>query len=169
MGILKKLFGSKKENNTDQTDNAVKICFSFHSNILEEWTVETMWAETIDAAKGLYKLDNIPFYVPLVASDDIVFAEYDETEERLVYRYTVENSGNSTIHVVIMDTSVDKETIRDVFNQLGCISEGLNERYFAMEVPADTNFQAIKLKLDELKDNNTIDYAESCLSGIHQY
>lgn len=167
MGILKKLFGSKKENNTDHPGKAVKICFSFHSNILEEWTVENMWAETIDAGKGLYKLDNIPFYAPLVASDDIVFAEYDETEERLMYRYTVEYSGNSTIHVVIMDKSVDKETIRGVFGELGGISEGLNDGYFAMEIRADTNYQPIKQKLEELKNKGIIDYAESCLSYRH--
>ena len=48
-----------------------KILFRFYSNILEEWSVETMWAEIIDAANGLYKLDNIPFYAPLLASEDI--------------------------------------------------------------------------------------------------
>lgn len=172
MGILKKLFTNKKEkpaDNTDQDGNAVKICFSFHSNILDEWTVETMWAETIDVGKGLYKLDNIPFYAPLVASDDIVFAEYDETEERLMYRHTVESSGNSTIHVVIMDKSVNKEPIREAFNQLGCISEGLNDGYFALEVPATIDYKSIRAKLQELEDRGIIGFAESCLSYRHQY
>jgi hypothetical protein len=42
-------------------DNHVKIVFNYHSSVLDEWTVETMWAEIIDASKGLYKFDNIPF------------------------------------------------------------------------------------------------------------
>jgi hypothetical protein len=50
-----------------------------------EWTVETMWAGFFDADKGLYKPDSIPFYGPLVASDDIIFAEYAEDERRLTY------------------------------------------------------------------------------------
>ena len=62
---------------TPQEDNYVKILFRFHSDVLDEETVETMWATIVDKNKGLYKLDSIPFYAPLVASDDIVFAEFD--------------------------------------------------------------------------------------------
>ena len=64
---------------TTLDDKFVKILCRFYSNVLDEWTVETMWAETIDKDKGLYKIDNIPFYAS-IASDDTVFAEYDDTE-----------------------------------------------------------------------------------------
>ena len=60
---------------TETTDNSVKILFRYYSSVLDKWTVETMWADVVDADKGLYKLDSIPFYGPLVASDDIIFAE----------------------------------------------------------------------------------------------
>src|ERR1700740_3622255 len=111
----------------NEDDNYVKILFRFYSEVLEEETVETMWAEIIDAEKGLYKLDNIPFYGPPVASDDIIFAEYDNDEERLTYRRTVENSGNSIITVVIMDKTYEINSIRDIFKDLGCLSERLND------------------------------------------
>jgi hypothetical protein len=127
-----------------------------------------MWAETIDADKGLYKLDSIPFYGPLVASDDIIFAEYDDDEERLTYRRTVENSGNSIVTVVIMDKSSDINNIRDIFNDLGCLSERVNDGYFSMEVPFHVSYQPIKQKLDELEDQNIIGYAEPCLSNKHR-
>ena len=39
--------------------------------------VETVWATPADASKGPYKLDNIPFYTPLVTSAYIVLAEYN--------------------------------------------------------------------------------------------
>jgi hypothetical protein len=100
-----------------QQDNFVKILFRFYSDVLGEWTVETMWAETIDKDKGFYKIDNIPFYAS-IASDDIVFAEYDEDEKMLTYRETVEYSGNSLIQVVIMDKSVVTNDIRDIFNSM---------------------------------------------------
>lgn len=92
-------------------EDSVKILFQFHSDIFEEEMVETMWATTFDRNKGLYKIDNIPFYAPLIASDDIVFAEFDEQQQMLTYRKTVEFSGNSTIQVVLIDKSRDINSI----------------------------------------------------------
>ncbi|OSZ81076.1 hypothetical protein CAP36_07520 [Chitinophagaceae bacterium IBVUCB2] len=149
-------------------DNHVKILFRYHSPVLEEWTVETMWAEIVDAEKGLYKLDSIPFYGPLVASDDIIFAEYDNDEERLTYKKTVENSGNSIVTVVIIDNTTDINYIRDIFKELGCLSERVNDRYFSMEVLANNNYHFIKQKLTNLEDKGIIDYAEPCLSDNHR-
>ena len=153
---------------TQTKDTFVKILFRFFSNVLDQWTVETMWADTIDSNKGLYKLDSIPFYAP-VASGDTVFAEYDETEQMLTYRETVEHSGNSTVQVVLLDTTTDINTIRDTFKYMGCLSEKLDDRYFAMEVPADKDYTPIRQRLTELEDNGIISYAEPCLANNHWY
>lgn len=152
---------------TQAKDTSVKILFRFFNDVLDEWTVETMWAETVDSVRGLYKLDNIPFYAS-VASDDVVFAEYNESEQMLTYRDTFEYSGNSTIQVVLMDTTKDINTIRDIFKELGCLSEKLNDRYFAMEILAKNDYSPIKQKLKELEENGVISYAEPCLSAKHQ-
>lgn len=152
----------------DTQDNRIKILFRYHSSVLDEWIVETMWAEIIDAEKGLYKIDSIPFYGPLVASDDIVFAEYDNEEERTTYRRTVEHSGNSIVTVVVMDRSHDINDIRDIFKNLGCLSERVNDGYFAMEILFDKNYRPIKQKLSELEDKGIIGYAEPCLSEKHR-
>jgi hypothetical protein len=153
---------------TQTKDTSVKILFRFFSNILDEWTEETMWADTVDADKGLYKLNSIPFYAA-VASDDIVFAEYDETEQMLTYRKSIGYSGNSTVQVVLMDTMKDINTIRDIFRDLGCTSEKLNDRYFAMEIPADKDYSPIRQKLTELEEGEIIGYAEPLLSDRHCY
>jgi hypothetical protein len=153
---------------TETTDNSVKILFRYYSSVLDKWTVETMWADVVDADKGLYKLDSIPFYGPLVASDDIIFAEYDEDEESLTYRETIVNSGNSIVTVVIMDKTYDINSIRDIFNNMGCLSERVNNGYFSMEVLADKNYKPIKQKLTELEDEGIIGYAEPCLSDNHR-
>jgi hypothetical protein len=149
-------------------NNHVKILFRFHSNVLDEETVETMWAEIVDKDKGLYKLESIPFYAPSVASDDIIFAEYDEQEQMLTYRETVEYSGNSTVQVVLMDDTKDINTIRDMFKELGCVSEKVNEGYFSMEIPSAIYYKAIKDKLDKLESDGTIGYAEPCLTDNHR-
>lgn len=152
-----------------ETDNNyVKILFRFYSKVLEEETVETMWATIVDKKKGLYKLDNIPFYAPLIASDDIVHAEYDEKEQFLTYRKTVEYSGNSTVQVALTDQTKDISKIRDIFKDLGCTSEGVSKSYFAMEIPYSIDYKIIKQKLVELSSSGIIDYAESCLSEDHR-
>jgi hypothetical protein len=136
--------------------------------VLDEWVVETMWAEPVDIEKGLYKIDSIPFYGPLVASDDIVFAEYDEDEERLTYRRTVEPSGNSIVTVVTMDRSYDINEVRDIFKRLNCLSERANDGYFSMEIPFDEDYAPIRQKLSELQDEGIIEYSEPCLSEKHR-
>jgi hypothetical protein len=153
---------------TQQDDNFVKILFRFYSNLLDEWTVETMWAKIVDTDKGLYKIENIPFYAS-IASDDIVLAEYDDTEKMLAYKDTIEYSGNSIIQVIIMDKSVVTNDIRDIFNSMNCKSEKFSEGYFVIEILTDKNYRPIKQKLIELQDKGIIDYAESVLSDKHQY
>lgn len=151
-----------------QDQNLVKIKVRFYSNVLEECTVETLWASTVDDNNGLYKIENIPFYAS-IASDDIVFAEYDETEKMLIYRETVEYSGNSIIQVVVMKQSILANDIRDIFKTLKCTSEKFTEGYFVIEIPADTDYKPVKQKLAKLQDQGIIDYAEPVLSENHQY
>jgi len=90
-----------------RNDKYVKILFRFRSDVLDKEMVETMWVTIVDKEKGLYKLDSIPFYAPLVASGDVVFAEFDEQEQMLTYRKTIEYSGNSIVQIVLMDKSKD--------------------------------------------------------------
>jgi hypothetical protein len=153
---------------TSQNDNSVKILFRFHSDVLDKETTETMFATTVDRNKGLYKLANIPFYAPLVASDDIIYAEFDEQEEMLTYRKTVEYSGNSTVQIVRMDKSKDLNQIRNIFKELGCVSERFNNEYFSMEIPSTLDYKNIKKKLNELETKETIGYAEPCLADGHR-
>ncbi len=153
---------------TTQYDNYVKILFRFYSNVLDKETVETMWATIVDKDNGLYKLDSIPFYAPSIASEDIIFAEYEELEQMLTYRETIEYSGNSTIQVVLLDTTKDINQIRDIFNEMGCSSEKVNDSYFSMEIPSTVDYKIIKEKLNELETNETIGYAEPCLADGHR-
>lgn len=151
-----------------EDDNFVRLLIRFYSSVLEDWTVETLWAQTADKQKGLYKIFNIPFYAP-IASDDIVFAEYDETEKMLTYRKTIEYSGNSIVQVVILDKSVTTNEVLDIFNSLDCETEKFKEGYFVIEILASKDFKPVKQKLIELEENGIIDYAEPILSDNHRY
>jgi len=145
-----------------------KILFRFYSDVLEQWTVETLWANVVDEEKGWYRLDNIPFYAKSVACDDIVFAEYDADEQFLTFREVVTASGNSTIQIILMDPSMETNTIRDQFNALGCSSEKFRDGYFVLDVPAHLSYGPIIKLLDDLFEKDTIDYAEACLSDKHR-
>ena len=145
-----------------------KILFKYHSNVLDEPTVETMWAEIIDKDNGIYKLDNIPFYGPQIATDDEFYAEFDESEKMLTYKKTTKHSGNSIVLVIITKKGFDKEIIRNRFKELDCESEGLNDNYFSMEIVKKVNYSGIRKILDEYENDGIIEFAEPCLSDKHR-
>ncbi|MDW8848764.1 DUF4265 domain-containing protein [Flavobacterium sp. MMLR14_040] len=150
------------------TDTHKKILFKYYSDLLEDTVVETMWAEIIDLEKGYYKLDNIPFFGPLIATDDIFYAEYDEDEQRLVYKKTIETSGNSILQVIILEKGFDKEIIREKLKEVNCESEGMNETLFAVEVIREVDYSVVKSILNEYVELSIIDFGEPCLSEKHR-
>jgi hypothetical protein len=151
---------------SNRNNNHVKIRFNFYSNVLEEQTIETMCAQTIDSQKGIYEIDNIPFYASL-ATGDIVIAEYNEDEQMLTYTKTLEYSGNSTVQVVILSKKVPAIELRDIFDSKGCETEQLNDGYFVINVPANKEYKIIKDELVMLEEKGVIDYAEPALSDKH--
>ncbi|WP_338839379.1 DUF4265 domain-containing protein [Flavobacterium ginsenosidimutans] len=145
-----------------------KILFKYYSDYLDEVVSETMWAEIIDLEKGLFKLDNIPFFGPLIATDDIFYAEYDETEERFMHRKTIQNSGNSIVQIAILEKGFDKEIIREKLKAINCLSEGLNETFFAAEIAKDVDYSLVRSLLNEYESQDIIEFAEPCLSEKHR-
>ncbi|MFT2009696.1 DUF4265 domain-containing protein [Pontibacter sp. 13R65] len=145
-----------------------EIIFRFHSEIFDQEIEEVLWAIEVDHAEDLYKIDSLPFYVPLIATNDIVRAVYHADEKHLVYKETVSPSGNSTLHVVVTDDNTPIEDIRNKFAPYGCVTEKLNEHYFAMEIPATADYSPIKDLLDELEEQEIIEYAEPSLSEMHR-
>lgn len=97
----------------------------------------------------------------------ILFAEYDEDEQFLTFRDVVQSSGNSTVQVVVMDPALEAKGIRALFDTLGCSSVEFQERNFVIDVPATLSYRPVKSLLDELFANDSIDYAEACLSDKH--
>lgn len=150
------------------SETHIKVVFKYYSDLLEETVSETMWAEIIDLDKGHFKLDNIPFFGPLIATDDIFYAEFDEDEETLVYRKTIESFGNSILQVVILEKGFDKEIIREELKSIHCASEGLNETLFAIEVPKNVDYSIVKRLLSEYELQEIIEFAEPCLSEKHR-
>lgn len=145
-----------------------KILFKYYSTYLEEIVSETMWAEIVDLEKGYFKLDNIPFFGPLIATDDIFRAEYDENEKFLMHKETIESSGNSILQILVLEKEFDKEIIIEQLKAVNCISESLNDTFFAVEVNKNVDYLIVKSLLEEYESNSIIEIAEPCLSEKHR-
>jgi Domain of unknown function (DUF4265) len=145
-----------------------KILFKYYSTYLEEVVSETMWAEIVDLEKGYFKLDNIPFFGPLIATDDIFRAEYDEVEKNFTHKETIESSGNSILQILVLEKEFDKEIIREKLTAINCISEGLNDTFFAVEIPKNVDYSIVKSILNEYESHSIIEFAEPCLSEKHR-
>lgn len=150
-------------------NKAIKITFSFYSDILDQETTEELDCMPVNVAEGYYRLLQFPFHLPKIAKGDIIWAMQMGGANMLTYRSTVEHSGNSTIHVALLDDEYDVDAICDFFDDMGCETEKLNRHYFGMNVPATINYFDIKSRLDELEREKVIDYAESSLSEGHHY
>ncbi|WP_266203608.1 DUF4265 domain-containing protein [Pontibacter kalidii] len=151
-----------------ENKQAHKIIFRFYSEVFDREMVETLWAQEVDADQGLYKIDSIPYYVPLIATDDIVRAKYDSMEEGLLFQETVTPSGNSTIQVIRQNEDTPLLDIRKKFAQLGCVSVEVNADFFVLEVPLTINYAVVKELLDDLEADGEIEYAEPSLSDVHR-
>lgn len=147
----------------------VPILFKFYSDLLEQNVIETLWADVVNDQLSYYKIDSIPAYTQYIAPDDIVLAEFDDTEKMLVYKETIIASGNSVVWVVITNNETGIEEIQELFFNLGCASEAVSDRFFTMEVNASVHYLKIKDKLNELKSEGVLEFMEACLSVIHQY
>ncbi|MEG1229745.1 MAG: DUF4265 domain-containing protein, partial [Flavobacterium sp.] len=138
------------------------------SDYLEETVSETMWAEIVDLEKGLFKLDNIPFFGALIATDDLFYAELDEKEERLVYQKTIESSGNSIVQILILEKDFDKEIIIEKLKAINCLSESLNDTFLAVEIARETDYSIVRSVLNEYETLSVFEFAEPCLSEKHR-
>src|SRR5437763_1836974 len=79
---------------------------------------ERLWAYEVEP--GLYSVDNIPFFVKGVSSDDLISTELRDGE--LQFKNVVRPSKNSVFRVYVSDVS-EVQSAREDFRGLGCESE----------------------------------------------
>ena len=108
---------------------------------------EVLWATKTD--RGMFRLDNIPFYARGVSCGDIVAVEESERGPQR-FRAIVKPSKHSTIRVVLAKSCPDCRPIgermsdlRRKFRVLGCDTEANYPGFFAIDVPSS-------VKLSEL-------------------
>lgn len=143
--------------------NFLKIKFRYTQEGLHEEWIESLWATPVGAN---YRLENIPFYVKEFALGDIVSSRIVNGEPFV--DDLVEESGNSTIHIVFYNENIVNKT-RTELKELGCSSE-LSDRphLIALNVPREIDYRKVIFPfLDKGFGKKLWDFQEACLSSLH--
>lgn len=107
--------------------------------------VETPWATHL--GNDHYAIDNSLWYAYGVSWQDVVYAPLDEQQGFAVFQHVVKKSGHRTIRVLFpvpvspADTS---DTTLQGLVALGCSYEGAWGTRFSIDVPPDTDLDAVR-------------------------
>ena len=116
------------------TDELVKILLRHVDG--DDVNTETTWAKRVGV--NLYELNNLPWYAYGVSCGDVVEAvQVDESFPELTR--VVRKSGNRTLRVILDEAIPGDQNCSPLLDQLkslGCSYEGMNRRYFAINIPA---------------------------------
>ncbi|TPG31113.1 DUF4265 domain-containing protein [Flavobacterium pectinovorum] len=135
-----------------------KVMFDYY-DLEGNLDVESVWA----AKEGNgYRIKNIPFFAPNIAYDDIISVEDDNGE--LFFDDIVEESGNSTLQIIIYNENDIEETIKKI-ESFDCGWEGSNLKgYISVNVPKEISYLPVKSFLSKELENKKLDYKEACMA-----
>jgi hypothetical protein len=119
---------------------------------------EELW--TTPLGEGLYRIESIPFFARGIARLDIVSAA--EEEEALIFQEVEEQSGHSTIRLVIYNADA-VPAITERFERLGCLSETTFTKLVALDVPPDLALEELRERLDLGFTQGQWDYEEASI------
>ncbi|MCB9344166.1 MAG: DUF4265 domain-containing protein [Lewinellaceae bacterium] len=131
-----------------------------YKDIEDEIAEEVIWAEELE--NGYYRIDNIPFYAPNLAYNDVIAVEDDEGV--LYFDNLIKSSGHSTVQIIFFK-EIEAKRVLPKLESLGCNWEGIKDQpYYSIDIPPNINYSNVKQFLDEQSENKILDYKESCLA-----
>lgn len=128
---------------------------------------EQMWVAKT-AVKLQVEVRNIPFYVKGIAYADIVRVRVDHDRQELVFDEFVEESGHSTIRVILRDENAE-ETLSSLFARHDCSWEvDATNILWAVDISPAVDYGNLQQQLLVLRGEGKIDLQESALSRAHK-
>ncbi|MFF7772495.1 DUF4265 domain-containing protein [Streptomyces massasporeus] len=128
--------------------------------------VESLWA--VDLGDGTVRLDNTPWFVRGVASDDIIRVEVDDEGIRWAGE-TVRASENCTIRLIVLKdggTAAARQSVLEIFHSLGTTGEGIEKyRMVALDVPPTANLPKIRQLLEHGDAKGWWHWEEGCVTA----
>jgi len=157
------------QSRSDTGRNTFEVAFDLKAEA-PDWppvTVERLWGETT-AVESELRLLNVPFFARGVAYGDLVHVRPDNDRRELVFERLNGESGHSTIRITLLDG----RALRDVQNRLreaGCSWETASQfaSLLAVDVPADSDYRALRDWLKARMREGTLEFQESAISALH--
>lgn len=142
----------------------------FRMDIAEDgWppaSVESLWA--VDLGDGTVRLDNTPWFVRGVASDDIIRVEVDDEGVRWAGE-TVRASENCTIRLIVLKdggSAAARQSVLKIFHGLGTTGEGIEQyRMVALDVPPEADLPQIRKLLGHGEAKGWWHWEEGCVTA----
>lgn len=122
---------------------------------------EAIWVKPVGE---YYQVDNIPFFAPNIAIDDIISVE--EEDGFLHFEELISRSGHSTVQIVMLDV-IEKDRIIKQIEIFMCPWEGFGQ-IIAIDIPPLFEYKKIKHFLQNELETQVLDYKEACLSDTHR-
>jgi len=120
---------------------------------------ESLWATELGG--GRYLIDNIPFFIPNIALNDVVIAR-PRGDGCLQFVRKVSSGGHSTIRVTGSDGNRGDHV--EELQALGCGIEGSGfGSLFAVDVPPEVSLEAVLVLCSRWLAHNQADYETACL------
>jgi hypothetical protein len=144
-------------------ENYMKVRFLLDPEDGYESSPETLWAETVWlGTRKAVRLMNSPFYARGVSYLDVVDVILAPNKLGLDYAGTLENSGHSTIWLLVPDDRpAGFKEYWPVLERLGCTYEFSSENtadgkrtLYSVDVPAETDVDAVLTIVEEAQDKN---------------
>ena len=128
-----------------------------------------MWAVLVGEEQ--YRLDNIPFFICGVSYCDVVTA-YKGTDGLHRFKDLVQESGHSTLRIILHEKQSKKESLddrvkalRDRLKLLGCSSEKSHiTGLISVDVPPEVPLASIRDFLDEGGKQDLWGYEEATIA-----
>lgn len=145
------------KNELRQSDNMIKIKFEVENYGEKGSMVESIWA-TPTSERGVYRLENSPFYVYGYSFNDLINAK--EKDEDLYATGIYRRSGHSNYRIFLKEgISFEKFSKQWThLENLQCSFEQAQERLFAVDVPTGVNLDEVEMLLKDGEDAGVWDY-----------
>ncbi len=130
--------------NPDATKPNAKVLFRV-PNSDGSAEVETLWATNLGGDN--YRLDNSPFWAYGVSWEDVVFAPFSSEEGFPTFQSVVSKSGNRTVRVIFappVEEGNESDKVLQGLVSLGCSYEGMNPKYFSINIPVDVALDSVR-------------------------
>lgn len=127
---------------------------------------ESFWAEAL--GDNLYRVGNILWFVYDTHLHDVVEAVAQQPGEIPTVTKVVRRSGRKTLRVMFDQALPAEEAvgILDELQQIGVTYErGRKRGFYAMDVPAETDYQAVCNRLWQLKHQGRLDFETGSTSS----